>query len=237
MTEQPPYQAYHWPADNRTSFDTEALAAQHILLRMLKIFDQICTQHNIDYWLDYGTLLGAIRHTGFIPWDVEADVGMLRPDFELFLQVGKQNLPHDIFFQNKDSDPAYASSATYIEAKLRDKYSNYYEFSTNHPECKWHNGIQVDIFVYDMDYTVDGYISNAFERLITNRKSYFKDDEIDYTTMHPFEDTHFPVPVSYDPYLKRNYGDYMVYPPLEKQIPEPVHIIQPCNHPQILYWK
>ena len=49
---------------------------------LLEIFDKICQQHNLQYWLDYGTLLGAIRHNGFIPWDDDIDIAMLRYDYE-----------------------------------------------------------------------------------------------------------------------------------------------------------
>lgn len=67
------------------------------MLYLLQSFDTVCKKHDIDYWLDYGTLLGAIRHQGFIPWDTDTDVGMLRSDYALFLEKGVPELPQDIF--------------------------------------------------------------------------------------------------------------------------------------------
>lgn len=65
---------------------------QKLLLSMLKDFDAVCREHNIQYMLFAGTALGAVRHRGFIPWDDDADVIMMRPDYELFLNVRQKIL-------------------------------------------------------------------------------------------------------------------------------------------------
>ena len=77
------------------------------MLYLLQSFDTVCKKHDIDYWLDYGTLLGAIRHQGFIPWDTDTDVGMLRSDYGVFLEKGVPELPQDIFFQTPETEPAW----------------------------------------------------------------------------------------------------------------------------------
>lgn len=85
--------------DEREKRKTRQEQLKCVLVRLLKIFDYICKKHDIDYWLDYGTLLGAIRQKGFIPWDNDIDIGILRADYELFLEKGVKELPRDIFFR------------------------------------------------------------------------------------------------------------------------------------------
>lgn len=60
-------------------------------LSLLKELDYVCRQHNLKYWLDYGTLLGAIRHKGFIPWDDDIDVGMMREDYNKITDALKES--------------------------------------------------------------------------------------------------------------------------------------------------
>lgn len=206
-----------------------------VILRMLKELQRICSKHDINFWLDYGTMLGAVRHSGFIPWDTEADVGMLRPDFEILQQIIIPELPQDIFFQTKETDPAYLPSSVYIEAKLRDKYSSYPLFEQNNPHIKWHNGIQVDIFVYDaVILNGEQVLANAYERMFTGCKSFLTYGEIDEIIDMPFEGERFFIPAGFEKYLERNYGEYMLLPPEEDRKGEPADVNRPCNHKEVL---
>jgi len=75
--------------------------------KLLLLFKEICERNHLRYSLSAGTLLGAIRHKGFIPWDDDADVMMPREDYELFLSLCEKGLPDGIFMQTFLSDKKY----------------------------------------------------------------------------------------------------------------------------------
>ena len=83
--------------DNRLEGDTPLRQAQLVMLRMLKIFDAICIKHGLTYWLDGGTLLGAVRHGGFIPWDDDLDVCMPLDDFEKYKHLSLSEFRYDVY--------------------------------------------------------------------------------------------------------------------------------------------
>lgn len=141
-------------ADN-PSFNQEELRArfnpegsplhrqQMVMLEMLKVLDQICRKHDIPYFLYGGTLLGAFRHKGFIPWDDDLDVAMMRKDYKRLLQVLPTELPDNIVLQTNDTDRNYFL----FVAKLRDKHSFLDEGSFD--KVFKERGIFIDIFPLD----------------------------------------------------------------------------------------
>jgi lipopolysaccharide cholinephosphotransferase len=129
------------------------------MLRILKIFDYLCAKHNIEYFLTGGTLLGSIRHKGFIPWDDDIDVGMTRINYEKFLKLAAPELPVDIFLQNQHTDHFYPKSSG-VDARLRDKYSNYNPTINDNS----HQGMQVDIFVYDRSFPPNNLFIAMFNK-------------------------------------------------------------------------
>ena len=77
------------------------------MLEILQEIHKICVENNLTYWLEAGTLLGAVRHKGFIPWDDDSDVSMPRADYEKFLKIAQKKLPKDMFLQTQDTDKEY----------------------------------------------------------------------------------------------------------------------------------
>ncbi len=132
--------------DERFVADVPLRQAQLIMLRLLKVIDHICRENNIEYWLDGGTLLGAVRHKGFIPWDDDIDIAMMRDDFNRFMELVNDYLPDDMYMQTPESDPGYFRLAT--SYKVRDTKSFFLEGREDGSE-PYHLGVWVDIFVYD----------------------------------------------------------------------------------------
>ena len=117
---------------------------QRIELEMLIELDRICRKHQVSYSLDGGTLLGAVRHKGFIPWDDDIDVIMLRPEYEKFRSACERELDQTRFFlQDYKSDPHY-----------RWGYEKLRRLGTEHirlgqESLKQRTGVFLDIFVAD----------------------------------------------------------------------------------------
>lgn len=112
------------------------------MLRMLKIIDYICRKHDLRYWLCSGTLLGAVRHQGFIPWDDDLDICMLREDYNRFIQIAPLEFPTDIFLQTQETDPSYDYLP--LPCKVRDK--NSLIISEGMENQKYQQGLFIDIF-------------------------------------------------------------------------------------------
>jgi len=116
--------------------------AQLIMLDMLIEFDAICRKHQLQYWLDSGTLLGAVRHKGFVPWDDDIDLSMPIEDYNKFLKIAESELSSDIFFQTSETDENFKFD--YI--KLRSNKAHIVEFHEKDKQIKYHQGVFVDIF-------------------------------------------------------------------------------------------
>lgn len=116
---------------------------QLVELDMIKELDRVCRKNNIKYVLVGGSLLGAIRHHGYIPWDDDADIAMLREDYERFKKHIKE-LDSDIcYFQDHETDPEYR----WGYGKLRRTGTKYVRIGQEHLKCK--TGIFIDIFPMD----------------------------------------------------------------------------------------
>ena len=260
--------------DEREKGENRLKQCHLVMIRMLKILDYLCTKHGIQYFLTGGSLLGAIRFKGIIPWDDDMDIGMTRNNYEKFVQYAVPELPKDIFFQSDETDPHFPACHL-VEAKLRDRYSTY----SHKKHRKYQDGLMIDIFVYDRSFLPNNFFIYALNKflkflwhhkpkgnekranvlkwiakhspiplvydssLVNNRgkmragEFYFKEKEISKMIKVPFEDMETWVPVGYNDFLTRQYGDYMNdNRPRQHGIdlPDP---FTPCNHTEILHWK
>jgi lipopolysaccharide cholinephosphotransferase len=119
--------------DLRLEGQTELRQGQLVMLRLVKIFAAVCDELGLCYWMDSGTLLWAVRHGGFIPWDDDVDVAMPREHYEEFLRRAEELLPYDVYL---DASQEYA--------KLRDRYSTRVPLDPESPR----DSIFIDIFPF-----------------------------------------------------------------------------------------
>ncbi|MDE7158348.1 MAG: LicD family protein, partial [Clostridiales bacterium] len=119
------------------------------LFGLLCEFDRVCREHNLKYSLSYGTLLGAVRHKGFIPWDDDIDVNMPRPDYEKFVELANSGVLGEHFCISKDR----GKGTYYCFTKLMDK-----RFPLRSP-----NHIEVPYLFLDV-FPVDGVPEDETER-------------------------------------------------------------------------
>ncbi len=118
--------------------------AQKHQLEMALEVDRICKKYNLKYNIDGGTLLGAIRHKGFIPWDDDLDIDMPRSDYEKFCEVAQKELGDKYFLQTWNTEPNYAMTF----AKIRENNTIYLENVAKNVDV--HQGIWIDIFPHDV---------------------------------------------------------------------------------------
>lgn len=117
------------------------------MLEILKCVDSICRKHNIPYWLSSGTLLGAVRHEGFIPWDDDLDIEMMKKDYDRLIPILRKELPPQFLVQDANSEDLYP----YLFVKVRDKKSlirenNIWKFKNN--------GVFIDIFPLEKSFNI-----------------------------------------------------------------------------------
>ena len=112
-------------------------------LEILKVFDRFCREHDLKYSLYAGSMLGMIRHKGFIPWDDDLDVCMSRAEYDRFIQLWAQEPPQGYILQNKENSPGFWQSFT----KIRKDHTTFLQ--EEREAGKYHTGIFLDVFPLD----------------------------------------------------------------------------------------
>lgn len=133
---------------------------QLCILDMVKDIDKICKKHNIEYYLAYGSCLGAVRHQGFIPWDDDFDIILKYDQYLKFLEVCEKELDKEKYFvQTPETEPNYYLSFS----KIRNIKTTLIEEGNKNEDIT--NGVYIDVF------PLVGYPTNKLKqkRLEVNR--------------------------------------------------------------------
>lgn len=266
-------------------FEQEVRCGYEVIPKLKKIwaveldlfseFSRVCQKHNIEFHVCFGTLLGAVRHHGFIPWDDDFDVWMTRENLERLKKVSFE-FKHPYFFQTPLSDRRYFVPL----CRLRNCNTTGAITQLDTPD--YNNGIYMDIYALDgladsmvkrviqyyLKVVAVKFISTYYQKGLTSRSfkgfvfyllrpfahllsyeswnriydkilSMYTDSsdkltylmngtrtgkwwhveksELSKTVYLPYEGVQVPVPGDFDHILKRIYGDYMKFPPVEQR--------------------
>lgn len=137
---------------------------KRIEMEIMREIDRICRENDIGYFLVGGSLLGAIRHKGFIPWDDDIDIGMLREDYEKFRKLCPKLLASHLSYQSYTDEPT--SHYIFDKVRLKDTYFST-KFSNRFRNIE--NGLFVDILVYDRTAN-----SNFMQKVHINTIRFFR---------------------------------------------------------------
>lgn len=127
--------------DNLSKYNPESSLlrkAQRRMVDILQVIDAICQKHGIPYFLDGGSLIGAVRHGGFIPWDDDLDIAVMRKDFFRLRKILQNELPDNLVYQDSTTE----HDCPLLIGKVRDKNSYFEEDYTYKLKQQ---GIYVDI--------------------------------------------------------------------------------------------
>lgn len=164
-------------------------------LEILQVVHNICVKNNLRYTLAYGSLIGAVRHNGFIPWDDDIDIMMPRNDYQKLLRIWKDVAPKDFIIQDYNTNSDYTNNF----AKVRKNNTTFLQYEYEKIK-KYHKGIFIDIFpgsrlapqkisraiqygcfainlLYSRGYTSDSSgVIGKIERILlkTNKQNYVK---------------------------------------------------------------
>ena len=114
-------------------------------LDLLSEYQRVCEKYGLKYWACDGTLLGAVRHKGFIPWDDDVDIHMPRDDYEVLCKVAANEFDYPYFFQTSETDIGFGRTF----ARIRNSGTTGIQKRELKADIKYNQGIFIDILPLD----------------------------------------------------------------------------------------
>lgn len=124
---------------------------QESYVRLLMKFDSVCKKYDLQYWVTWGTLLGTIRHEGFIPWDDDLDIAMLREDYVKLCKIPSTEWGDEYLFcsgQSNDLRHDKIFGRVYVKNSVIQSYNDVAGWAYSDDKA-WHTSLMCDIFVFD----------------------------------------------------------------------------------------
>ena len=180
--------------DTRNQVETDIEKIKVISMKILAMIDYLAVKHDFEYFMSYGSLIGVVRHRGFIPWDDDVDIMMTKSHLDKFI---------DVCHQLPDSIKIFPQGLNFI--KVMDKYSKI--------SIDGKRGVAVDIFVLDENKDTCQFVNVHSQRIIKLKKA-----KVFPLLKMDFEKIKVPVPANYHELLTNIYGDYMKLPKEEDRV-------------------
>jgi hypothetical protein len=217
----------HLLPDERELFASEHESGHYVMARMLAVFTAVCEKYNLRSWfITHGTLLGAVRHGGFIPWDVDVDIAMSKSQMTLLRKVWRKEFPRDMFLQTEKTEPSFHMWIGMERGvRLKDRYSSHIgvSFDTKKKGKRYrgkpfHVGVHLDII------PIERKRRGSQMKIFFN---FFNRSLIFPTTAVCFENMVVPAPRNVRQFLIDLYGkDYMTISPEHAILPP--RLSHPC---------
>ena len=170
---------------------------QEVLINMLQYVDKICRENDLYYWGVGGILIGAVRNKKMIDFDGDIDIAMTEKDYNKFKSIWLSNFNNNLekryWLQDRDTDNKYKCNIS----KIRYLDAHYCDYNVR----KWHNGIQIDIFIFKEKENLLVPTYPLLDIKTTNRNDIFPLKELEFETFKIF------VPNNYYKYCLENWGN------------------------------
>jgi phosphorylcholine metabolism protein LicD len=204
-----------WPQypDLRMLYPSEHERCHFVMARMLAIFVAVMKKFGLKTWfMSHATLLGAVRHGGFVPWDVDVDIAMPRSHITYLRRRWRREFPRDMFLQSEKTDTAFHMwNGKERAMRIKDRYSSFagMRFSVHrgrkkYRQKRWHMGAHIDIIPMEKKSGGSRY------KLLHH---YFSSDDLFPLQDVCFENMLIPAPKDVHAFLSKIYGEGYMSPP------------------------